>query len=66
MKKVKNILQRKNTGVISVPPTATVYSAIEIMSQANIGGVVIMDNGNLLGIFTERDSYDQEPVHRNA
>jgi CBS domain-containing protein len=55
MKKVKNILQRKNTGVISVPPTATVYSAIEIMSQANIGGVVIMDNGNLLGIFTERD-----------
>jgi CBS domain-containing protein len=55
MKKVKNILQRKNTGVISVPPTATVYSAIEIMSQANIGGVVITDNGNLLGIFTERD-----------
>ncbi len=55
MKKVKNILQKKNTEIYSVPPTATVLSAIEIMSHRNIGGVVIMDNDKLVGIFTERD-----------
>lgn len=55
MKKVKNILQNKSTEIYSVPPTATVYSAIELMSQRNIGGVVIMEHGKLIGIFTERD-----------
>jgi CBS domain-containing protein len=56
MKKVRNILEKKNTDVVfSVPPTATVFSAIELMSEKNIGGVVIIENGNLVGIFTERD-----------
>jgi CBS domain-containing protein len=55
MKKIKNILQKKSAEVFSVPSTATVFSAIEMMSQRNIGGVVVVDNGNLVGIFTERD-----------
>jgi CBS domain-containing protein len=56
MKKVRNILEKKNTTVVfSVPPTATVFSAIELMSEKNIGGVVVIENGNLVGIFTERD-----------
>jgi CBS domain-containing protein len=56
MKKVRNILEKKNTDVVfNVPPTATVFSAIELMSEKNIGGVVVIENGNLVGIFTERD-----------
>jgi CBS domain-containing protein len=55
MKKIKNILQKKSSEIFSVPSTATVFSAIEMMSQRNIGGVVVVDNGNLVGIFTERD-----------
>lgn len=56
MKKVRNILEKKNTDIVfSVPPTATVFSAIELMSEKNIGGVVVIENGNLVGIFTERD-----------
>lgn len=42
--------------VVSVAPTATVYSAACVMTRANCGSVLIIDAGNtLLGIVTERD-----------
>ena len=55
MQKIKNILQKKSTEIFSVAPTVTVFAAIELMAQRNIGGLVIMENDNLVGIFTERD-----------
>ncbi|MCD9017815.1 CBS domain-containing protein [Parachryseolinea silvisoli] len=56
MGKVRNILQAKGNQVFSVDPTTTVYRAIELMSEKNIGGLVITDaDGKMLGIFTERD-----------
>jgi len=42
--------------VVSVAPTATVYSAACVMTRANCGSVLIIDAANnLLGIVTERD-----------
>ena len=42
--------------VVSVLPTATVYSAACVMTRANCGSVLIIDSNNtLLGIVTERD-----------
>lgn len=56
MGKVRNILETKGGGVFSVPPTITVYQAIELMCDKNIGGLLIVDDdGSLAGIFTERD-----------
>jgi len=56
MGKVRNILESKDGGVFSVPPTITVYQAIELMCDKNIGGLLIVENdGSLAGIFTERD-----------
>ena len=55
MGKVKDILDSKGYLVHSVAPDTTVYSAIEQMCQKNIGGVLIMENDMLSGIFTERD-----------
>ncbi len=55
MAKVKKILQEKGSVVFSVEPNITVYSAIELMCEKNIGGLLIVENGNLTGIFTERD-----------
>jgi CBS domain-containing protein len=56
MGKVRNILKSKDGGVFSVPPTITVYQAIELMCDKNIGGLLIVENdGSLVGIFTERD-----------
>ena len=54
---VRNILCTKGHEVFSVEPAVTVYDAIELMSQKNIGGLIITDHRceKLLGIFTERD-----------
>lgn len=55
MGKVKNILKNKGSAVFSVAPNVTVYTAIELMCQKNIGGLLIVENDKLAGIFTERD-----------
>ncbi|HRI78244.1 MAG TPA: CBS domain-containing protein [Cyclobacteriaceae bacterium] len=55
MAKVRNILQKKGTAVFSVNSGTTVYEAIEKMNEKHIGGVLIVDDGKLVGIFTERD-----------
>jgi CBS domain-containing protein len=55
MSKVTNILARKGANVISVAPASTVYEALKIMSERNIGSVVVLDNGRYAGILTERD-----------
>jgi CBS domain-containing protein len=55
MAKVKNILDKKGRVVFSVTPSVTVYQAIELMCDKNIGGLLIVENEALTGIFTERD-----------
>lgn len=55
MGKVRNILESKGNSIFSVEPGTIVYSAIETMAQKNIGGLLICENGKLVGIFTERD-----------
>ena len=49
------ILRRKGTDVFSVPPTATVYDAMKIMSDKDIGALIVMDGANFEGLVTERD-----------
>jgi CBS domain-containing protein len=55
MKKVSDILSRKGNKMISVEPSTTVLDALRIMSEANIGSVMIMEGKNYLGLMTERD-----------
>jgi len=55
MGKVKDILRDKGNTVYSVESTIMVIRAIELMCEKNIGGLLIVDNGKLEGIFTERD-----------
>lgn len=58
MGKVKEILKAKPVhvgAIFSVEPNTIVYKAIEMMSEKNIGGLLITENGKLVGIFTERD-----------
>lgn len=56
MGKVRNILEDKGSNsIFSVEPSTIVYQAIEVMAQKNIGGLLITENGKLVGIFTERD-----------
>lgn len=56
MGKVRNILQMKgNNSIISVEPQDTVYYALEQMCEKNVGALLVVDKGHLIGLFTERD-----------
>lgn len=55
MIKVSNILARKGNGAISIDAGTSVLEALELMAEKNIGSVVITENGNYLGLMTERD-----------
>lgn len=53
---IKQILQRKPINTIySVSPDESVYHALELMAEKNIGAVLVIADGNLAGIFSERD-----------
>lgn len=52
---VRHILQKKGNKVISVPPTSTVFNALETMVEQNVGALIVMDEDRFAGIFTERD-----------
>jgi CBS domain-containing protein len=55
MRKVSDILRRKGSQVTTVSSNTTVIDALKIMSEQNIGSVVIMDGDEFKGIMTERD-----------
>jgi CBS domain-containing protein len=55
MSNVASILARKGNTVISITPDATVIDALQLMAEKNIGSVTVLENGNYLGIMTERD-----------
>jgi len=55
MNKVSAVLARKGTSAIHVSPETTVLDALKIMSEKNIGSIVVKDETTYLGIVTERD-----------
>ena len=55
MKKVADVLARKNRQLINVVPGTTVLDALKIMSDNNIGSILVMEHGEYRGIMTERD-----------
>ena len=55
MSKISQILEQKGGMVLSVESTETVFDAICLMAEVNIGAVLVQDNGTISGIFTERD-----------
>jgi CBS domain-containing protein len=55
MGKVRNILQRKNNVIFSITPETTVYAALELMVEKNVGALLVTEGEELVGIFTERD-----------
>ncbi len=53
--KVSDILQSKGSDVYSVTENITVYEAIKIMGEKNIGALLVMEDKKLNGIISERD-----------
>ena len=52
---VESVLQKKRAGVWSVSPDATVYDALVLMAEKEIGSLLVMSGGRLVGLFSERD-----------
>jgi CBS domain-containing protein len=52
---IKDVLQEKGSTVWSVASRDMVYEALKIFADKDIGAVLVMDDGTLSGIFTERD-----------
>jgi CBS domain-containing protein len=52
---VRSILKEKSGNLWSVAPEAWVYDAIEIMAEKDIGALLVLDKGKLVGLFSERD-----------
>jgi CBS domain-containing protein len=55
MSTIRDILGRKGKTVLTSKSTVSVLEAISLMSQANVGALVIQDGNQPCGIFTERD-----------
>src|ERR1051325_2841491 len=52
---IKEILSSKGSTVWTISPYATVFEAIKLMADKNIGAVLVTEKNRLLGVLTERD-----------
>jgi CBS domain-containing protein len=52
---INAILAQKGDEIFSISPNATVYEAIEMMSNKNVGALLVMEGERLVGMISERD-----------
>ncbi|MEM7138230.1 MAG: CBS domain-containing protein [Myxococcota bacterium] len=53
--RMRDLLRRKGEDVYSVGPMATVIDAVNMMNDHHVGSVLVMEGGQPVGIFSERD-----------
>lgn len=52
---VSNILRAKGSDIYTVEKDTTTIEALELMAEKNVGALLVMDNKEVVGIFSERD-----------
>jgi CBS domain-containing protein len=52
---IKDLLRSKNRKLITVSSAASIYDALKIMAESNIGCLIVLEGDSYAGIFTERD-----------
>jgi CBS domain-containing protein len=55
MKPVSELLKKREGTLWHVRPDDSVYSALQLLAQHEVGALVVMDGGRLVGIVSERD-----------
>lgn len=61
MQTVRDLLGKKGGEIWSVAPSSTVYEALQLMADKNIGAVLVREGDRMLGILSERD-YAREVI----
>ena len=51
----EEVLEEKGSQIFSVSQKTTLYDALQIMNEKKIGAILVKDNDNIVGIWTERD-----------
>jgi len=52
---VKKLLDQKGRDVYSVSPDSTVYDALKLMAEKEIGALIVLEKEKMVGILSERD-----------
>ena len=52
---VSSVLRRKDRKVLTISPLASVYEAIALMAENSVGALLVVSDGMLVGILSERD-----------
>jgi CBS domain-containing protein len=60
---ISALLHHKTAAPWSIAPEATVFEAIKLMAEKNIGSLLVMSGGRLVGVFTERDYARKIALH---
>ncbi len=55
MQTIRKILSEKGSDIWSTTPGSTVYDALQLMADKDVGALPVVDGGKLVGIFSERD-----------
>ncbi|TRZ75304.1 MAG: CBS domain-containing protein [Chitinophagaceae bacterium] len=55
MPTIKDLLLNKNRKLITVSSAASIFDALKIMAESNIGCLIVLEGDNYVGMFTERD-----------
>ena len=55
MPTIKDLLRTKNIKLITVSSSSSIFDALKIMAEANIGCLIVLDGNHYVGMFTERD-----------
>ncbi|MCO4892797.1 conserved hypothetical protein, CBS domain [Cupriavidus taiwanensis] len=56
MKTARQVLESKpSQAIYSIPPTASVYAALQLMAEKGIGALLVIEHGEIKGILSERD-----------
>jgi len=55
MTNIGQLLKTKGNEIWSIAPQATIYEALQVMSEKDVGALLVVHKGDVVGIFSERD-----------
>jgi CBS domain-containing protein len=55
MRPIQELLKRRQPGNWSLNPNDSVFDALKTLADHNVGALMVLDNGKLVGVFSERD-----------